>query len=178
MHPHSKIYTLNNNHCFPDTSKSWIVSVFQLLIQLFSAISITNWKYAVSKCNCIMCIPKQHPSGYALQKITSSHLILVSHDKYKIWKEVCYSFVLTCITLKVSALCILLSTAFRSRSKFSPKIFPALVISVTIRRPTYAAVHSEDEGFRRRAATWRLYHKPVCPSLSWWLHTCSGELEM
>jgi hypothetical protein len=61
--------------------------------------------------------------------------------------------VLTCITLKVSALCILLSTAFRSISKFSPKIFPALVISVTMRRPTNVAVYSEDEGFSSSAAT-------------------------
>lgn len=49
-----------------------------------------------------------------------------------------------CTTVNVSARCILLSTAFNNRSRFSPNVFPAFLINVVTNRPTKVAVNSLD----------------------------------
>ena len=49
-----------------------------------------------------------------------------------------------CTTVNVPARCILLNTAFNNKSRFSPNVFPAFLISVVTNRPTKVAVNSLD----------------------------------
>lgn len=88
------------------------------------------------------------------------------------------SNLLTCITVSVSACCILLRIALRIWSRFSPSSFPALEINVETNLPTKAAVNSEVRGSRSWLTTCITYHSPLWPCSSCHCAICSRATEM
>lgn len=85
---------------------------------------------------------------------------------------------LTCITVSVSACCILLRIALKIWSRFSPSSLPALEINVETNLPTNAAVNSEVRGSRSWLTTCITYHSPLWPCSSCHCAICSRATEM
>lgn len=83
----------------------------------------------------------------------------------------------TCMTLSVSACCILLKIARRIWSSCSPSSVPAREIRVETNLPTKAAVNSEVRGSRSWLTTCMTYQSPLfpCSSLHWAI--CSRATE-
>lgn len=75
----------------------------------------------------------------------------------------------TCMTLRVSACCILLRMARRIWSSCSPSSVPAREIRVDTSLPTKAAVNSEVRGSSSWLTTCMTYQRPLlpCSSLHW-----------
>lgn len=83
----------------------------------------------------------------------------------------------TCMTLRVSACCILLRIARRIWSSCSPSSVPAREIRVDTNLPTKAAVNSEVRGSSSWLTTCMTYQRPLfpCSSLHWAI--CSRATE-
>lgn len=84
---------------------------------------------------------------------------------------------LTCITLSVSACCILLRMALRIWSRFSPSSLPAFEIKVETSLPTKAAVNSEVRGSRSWLTTCITYQSPLWPCSSCHCAICSSATD-
>lgn len=102
------------------------------------------------------------------------------NDNFFSWHFYLLSWVpsqLTCITLSVSACCILLRIALRIWSRFSPSSLPAFEIKVETSLPTKAAVNSEVLGSRSWLTTCITYHSPLWPCSSCHCAICSSATE-
>ncbi len=88
-----------------------------------------------------------------------------------------YQFNPTCITLRVSACCILLRIARSIWSSWSANWVPARAMRVDTRRPTKAAVNSDVRGSRSWLTTCMTYHRPLWPCSSCHWAICSSATD-